>query len=439
MQLELSEKKRENYPVSFKYSNAMIVYEIESRKVMLIDIAVDDFAFVAIKSDFNLWNNDAATLEKARDATYASMINILSRVNKSYDFFMDLSSSKKAKLLEATENGEKIIVGKCIIENNIGFVQCPSETVNWGISIRADDEDNFYKLNSKLLTNRICDAISIRNDITVDEYLESSQDTNTNITGIQQKIEDNILENNEEKINLTEGTAQNITPSSYGKAVTNYNAGGYKWEIFYADADNIYLISKDAVKNDSLVHTKNNPKYSKGSELLSDNVTYPSAKKWLAGYINSGYNSIDNNMKGTLYLLDSTQWKAYDDGKNVEWVIGGPTIELLYASINATLGTNHKIEIYNSCGYGRETVFDKHIFGTVYSRNEKYWIAGPTADYDRLFCVNSDDTSQNIAVYISDGICKCTYDSSLGFRPVICLNSSVALELNSDGNSYSIK
>ena len=47
-------------------------------------------------------------------------------------------------------------------------------------------------------------------------------------------------------------TAAGITAEDYGKVVTNYNADGKTWEIFYADNSNIYLISRESCENQSL-------------------------------------------------------------------------------------------------------------------------------------------------------------------------------------------
>ena len=40
-------------------------------------------------------------------------------------------------------------------------------------------------------------------------------------------------------------SASGITKDDYGKVVTNYNADGKTWEIFYADNNNIYLMTKE--------------------------------------------------------------------------------------------------------------------------------------------------------------------------------------------------
>lgn len=257
--------------------------------------------------------------------------------------------------------------------------------------------------------------------------------------------EDTILENIESVVESTEnvkGNAENIAQdakNSYGKIVTNYDEGNLEWEIFYADTDNIYLISKTVESNVSLrvkdVTEPSQGKYSEGSILLTNNPdTYPSAKKWFSSWINSGYTSKYSNMKATLYLLDSTQWEKYVNDTYAEWAIGGPTLELLCSSVNDIQDTHYKA--IPVCDKGYETTISGGLTkGTLWNRDECYWIASPY--YDRtsdiacatMLFFSPLFESPYLVSYSSDGY---------GIRPVVCLKSNIILEKNEDSVSYSI-
>ena len=53
------------------------------------------------------------------------------------------------------------------------------------------------------------------------------------------------------QVNEVTGNAKTITADDYGKVVTNYQ-DGHTWEIFYADNQNVYLITRDNVGSQTL-------------------------------------------------------------------------------------------------------------------------------------------------------------------------------------------
>lgn len=97
------------------------------------------------------------------------------------------------------------------------------------------------------------------------------------------------------------GNSNEITPNDYGKYVeyvtpnsassTNdfplYPQNG-KWQIFYADDENLYLIATDNIGNKGLNNFNSNYTNSNGaiSLLLNNEIEYPSARQWLKGFIN---------------------------------------------------------------------------------------------------------------------------------------------------------
>lgn len=153
-----------------------------------------------------------------------------------------------------------------------------------------------------------------------------------------------------------------------------------------------------------------------------------------------------NNKKSTAYMLDTTIWKSsfikkngmeYTD--NIEYVIGGMTIEMLCDSYNKR---NNLLEEKITPILLSEKGYDIDIFGAKspgllsqepWNNGDTYWIASPSVVRD------------NNPIEVNSSRCRITGDGfARGFRPVICLKSNVELKINyaEDGttiNSYSIE
>ena len=207
-------------------------------------------------------------------------------------------------------------------------------------------------------------------------------------TAESQEKEMSDLNNELNYIKQTIGiSADEITKEDFGKVVTNYNADGKTWEIFYADNSNIYLISRESCENQSLknkVEGYNGTSDFNGSENFKNK--FPAVQSgWLYktyAPLNDGmgtlnYSSDNENMKSVEYLLDSTIWNPqYLDNTKADWVIGAPTLELLVASYNKFSDKN--IQINNPTGSGYELTLNEGLTkGTVYNHSSYYWIACP--------------------------------------------------------------
>ena len=154
----------------------------------------------------------------------------------------------------------------------------------------------------------------------------------------------------EEKAEPVSASTIAAAPATYyGNAVTyegyssSYNSG---WEIFHVTSSNIYLIATGTTESMALSNKIT------GYNGTSDFVAATTATKNISnfpavadGWLNKTYNnststvtysSSYDGMKATEYLLDSTSvWDVKYGTSNSEWVIGGPTLELLVASYNA--------------------------------------------------------------------------------------------------------
>ena len=106
-------------------------------------------------------------------------------------------------------------------------------------------------------------------------------------------------------------------------------------------------------------------------------------------------------MKSVAYMLDTKAWNGFATDK-AEYVIGGPTIELLFNSYNQKYGTKYVAEATSNTGYkiGQNGTADSYYFYlsntsdplyviTSISNAAAYWLASPSAnnDYD-VFSVN---------------------------------------------------
>ena len=250
-----------------------------------------------------------------------------------------------------------------------------------------------------------------------------------------------------DRYGLTGGiSASGITPADYGKTVTGYTLDNYNgtWEILYADDSNIYLITTNVVRDP--VYSEKNLKgavdagtYATGSSLLTTNPDqYPAAKDWFKGWTESEYataGSTNNNMQATLFMLDSVNvWNGtYRNETYADWAIGGPTYEMLAASVNDVKGTTYSPVAESAVGYKYDTISSGLTSGTVWNRYQYYWLASPSSYSDGRVCIVDCDAER------VDGS-TCNYGSGLGgYRPVVCLKSSVQLEEEIDGTTYAIK
>ena len=256
-------------------------------------------------------------------------------------------------------------------------------------------------------------------------------------------------------INVEEVTfsASQITSLDYGKEVTNYTVSGYtgKWQILYADNENIYLITKNVVNdpiynNTSPYKAVKSNEYSQGNILLSDSIKYPAAAKWLSEYIkvkDTLKSSDGEAIQATLFMLDSTGvWNnVYRNEAYADYAIGSPTAEMIIESYNSGKTSGKKgLRIGNGYGY----YFDNNAYHSMPSNSvwivsnsssNSYWISSPSG------------TSYNVLVFMNaynEYIDDISYNNGYGYRPVVCLKNTVSLvsdSINADGitTSYKIK
>ena len=244
---------------------------------------------------------------------------------------------------------------------------------------------------------------------------------------------------------------------------TPQNGAEVGWRIFYADSENIYLIADDYILGEyvpeptngtTIDKTGNYSEYYIDLKTLAESSTAYTVEderveKWLSGL--NTFTATNKNMKATAYLLDTDAWSVFKDTKNeeeskVEYVIGGPTLELFIASYNNTHETDINYEVTNKRGYsikwstdssysyyieGLDTTETLYINDATDDRAWGYWLASPSA-YDsrsiRLFYVCSLGTVGSYG-YTANNVAS---------RPLVCLKSGIQL-VEQESGKYAIQ
>ena len=210
---------------------------------------------------------------------------------------------------------------------------------------------------------------------------ESNTYTYINLTGDTQYTIKVIVKDkagNEKEVTTTARTekkgdtaaivAQNPTVY-YGKEVENYGiiydnttGASNKWRIFYADENNIYLITDDYIHYNYAPESANYGIYRWSNYQLSFNNVYKAytgatnidstlGNKWLSEYYPSNKTNINTNIRAVAYMLDTDIWNPIYKNEYAEYAIGGPTLEMFCASYKDTHQSNYIECTANSTGY----------------------------------------------------------------------------------------
>lgn len=257
--------------------------------------------------------------------------------------------------------------------------------------------------------------------------------------------------------------------SYIGSTVTNYTPnGGDKnvgWKIFYAgksnagdssEADHIYLIADDCIDIKNSAGEYNTPVSANGNQvdalvdapkcaalatIENESSGYSDenslAKNWLDG-------KIGERSQPLKYLLNTTDWKNLYGNEYAEWAIGTPIVTMFLKSWNSNDGYTQYKYTYNaqydsyelsggmfaiSFDSNKEEYNDTLYFPSVDNsvRNNcyGYWMIGhKDTDGFRMrtwSTVISENGKHTLELY--------TYgENTVGFRPVVCLNTNVRLQ-----------
>ena len=231
----------------------------------------------------------------------------------------------------------------------------------------------------------------------------------------------------------------------YGKKVTNYNANGKTYRIFYVDKDNDF---KDGY----------NTIYLKAdySGIVSCSTSYDASKTLIkkmnplwatkGNTVEAETTTISNeNEQAAAWLCDPSKWTAYCDTDKANYAIGGPSVEMYVKSYNQTHGDNAlgcQYQTHDAPGYGYK------VKGTI--QNSGWYTNDDTLDYSMtyksMYCgQNGNKTgdwwlaSPSADVSGSGYVCRVggywarlgngSYGSGDGVSPLVSLKSSFIPEV----------
>ena len=256
--------------------------------------------------------------------------------------------------------------------------------------------------------------------------------------------------------------------SKYYGAYVNYTttntlSENYKWRIFYATNSNIYLIASDYVSVADL------PTTAKGNKPANSNTSYPKAApfnniindytgsasitedmKWFnKDYFDKGYSSTNNNMKAVAYLLDKAIWTDKFKGNGAEYVVGGPSLDMVLTSYNQYTNQNNMYQsrAENSTGYkmsddsGTKWSYNSSTSSKYLTQGDTlYRISSKNNAYGYWFSSPSAKGTNFVMGVGCRGYVNYNYSSytTYGFRPVVCLKSGISLKEVESGKSYQI-
>ena len=251
----------------------------------------------------------------------------------------------------------------------------------------------------------------------------------------------------------------------YGKAV-KYSANGINdWKIFYADDDNIFLITSEFLLK-SKINTHKTYIVTSGNEGIYSSfwATNPPAAQQVTESVKSSFMWNRYTDYSTYYsgrcistMLRTDNWSAFVNSKFADYAIGGPTLEMYVASWNNLypdeklycdktsnfgyyIGTtsNSSTLSINSSDMQLKTGFNNTLFyphpitesNQTYQGTTFYRLAAPSAVNDQYFIIGIGNEG-----YIG----KFTLDNKRGtFRPLVRLKSSTTLVSGTDGYDYNL-
>ena len=242
--------------------------------------------------------------------------------------------------------------------------------------------------------------------------------------------------------------------SYIGSTVTNYTPnGGDKnvgWKIFYAgksdagdssEADHIYLIADDCIDIKNSAGEYNTPVSANGIHV--DALVDSPKCAALATIKKSGYSSYNSLAKNWLkedygsspikYMLDTEGWSSLYGNEYAEYAIAGPTVEMFAKSWNSNDGYPKLSYSYDNYGYSMDNIkstdtgySDRLYFQSIEEevRNscDGYWIIGQSDWGGGTISISNKNGDHSVNSYAPYGL------NSIGFRPVVCLNTKVKLQ-----------
>lgn len=339
-----------------------------------------------------------------------------------------------------------------------------------------------YKAAEEKVKLAIAGAKSDGNEFTVDklkielgndiDVQESEFPVIVNMNGIDFTVDSNgyIISEGQITASSISRASKEILKDIYGAKVmyTPKTSTSVEWRIFNSDGNNIYLIANNYVEREVLPNCNNidgettdirpnngndnRPRaagfanviqtYSTGSARIVDNRL----KALNKSYFDQQYNSTENNMKSIAYMMDMDAWNTTlkDTDNKAEYVVGGPTIEMLFNSYNVRHSTEYTTRAASQIGYqikkkDSDEWTNNGIGGMV--KGDDLYVISSKEDAEAMWVASPNIYSKDTVTIVDSygNIYGSNYGNlTVGFRPVVCLKSNVLLQINDNG-VYEIK
>ena len=266
-------------------------------------------------------------------------------------------------------------------------------------------------------------------------------------------------------------------PSDYYGEVVNYTTGNEdidddipEWKIFYSDGSNVYIISSSYVHPDYLpskgtgteakkpdqgdatnypraARFNNNilSKYSTGSVGITDEKMKAFNSDYYAKEYTSGNK---NNFKAVAYMLDKDIWRDFANSSVAEYAVGGPSVEMLLKSYSEKKNVDFRAQASSATGYqvsnNGGTSYANYISGMLSTSESLYVLpqSSTGSGANAMWLASPSANNGNSVMYVDYGggmgnsNCNTT---TIGFRPLVCLNSNILLNWNDQTKKYDIE
>lgn len=270
-----------------------------------------------------------------------------------------------------------------------------------------------------------------------------------------------------------------LQKNKYGEKTSYVSIDGIEWDLFYVDTENVYLITKNGVRNEYLPIKENGGFLIKGTRdsfgdnhlsnayFTSGSVFSPEGEimenqPWSMGIDSS---TITNNpltkdylkwvnnkeieikrdtpgLKALAYMMDVSQWSNFAGEADGAYAIGGPTLEIFVKSYNAKhesnkLGEYDVVNGTNSNVYGYKVKLgdnnwsnyleglDKSDSNFWTCSNYGYYLSSPSSESNYLLvCVTNEgkiDCALLQNAVVESGGHRYMSGGNLMYRPLVVI------------------
>lgn len=357
-------------------SEISIAYENKSKKVIYVEFYTQGASLTSLLIDYNIditKNRDWEVISAQYLHQYA--FKFVERLDKKYEWEKVFSDESKTKILAYKQND--MTAGQYTVIDNIGFLQCYTNPVGMMFRFIATDEEEFYNLSVNSLTNRLYDdeiykVVELSNDTSNQVTNETENTTNSNsnnITGIEQAIQDGMIEEDY----LTKGVTENELKFAYtdGNLQLYYDS----WEDCLRDAKKLYILLPDEESSFNNFYTYFGGENNSKEDDIKEDITYLKA-----------YNT--SKMEGTSvyhiiriykYSNGELSYESYvctygEITSSVDCDFKFKTIEDALEHATECYTTNLKIEDLIEEDVTDESLFDPEFIGKYTSENKPIFI-----------------------------------------------------------------